>query len=107
MSAEKLLVILVVFAFAFTSVNMLVLQGNALTKEEAIEISRNSELVRSLLEDADRYTLEVHYSNNTRVWLIMWYIHPRDAVSAFSYGVGHTIDDETGEILHEGSVSFR
>jgi len=107
MNAEKLLVILVVFAFAFTSINMLVLQGNALTKEEAIEISRNSELVRSLLEDADWYTLEVHYLNNTQVWHIMWYIHPRDAVSAFRYVVSHIIDDETGEILAEGSMSAR
>ena len=83
-----------------------------LTKGEAIEISRNSELVQRLLDDADRYTLEVHHQNRTNfwdrgVWHIVWYIHPEKAPSAFAYVASHTIDDRTGEILDEGTASLR
>lgn len=106
---ERIMAILVIASFSLTSINILIVQGNFLTIEEAIEISRNSELVQNFLEDADRYTLEIHYSNQTDhgVWLITWYIHPEDAVSAFAYVVSHTIDAETGEILREGSASMR
>ena len=81
--------------------------SSLVTKEEAIEISRSSGLVRALLEEADLYTLEVHYLNQTKEWLVMWYIHPMDAVSSFRYGVSHRIDGETGEILYEGTSSIR
>jgi hypothetical protein len=110
---EKLMAILVISVFALTSISIFVVRGGSLTREEAIEISRNSKLVRSLLEGADRYTLEVHYLNKTQVyedhgvWSIMWYIHPIDAPSAFAYVVSHTINEETGEILSEGSASLR
>lgn len=110
---ERLLAMLVVFCFAFTLINVLVAQGVSLTEEEAIEISRNSKLVQSLLESADYHALEVHYLNSTQVnenhgrWLITWYIHPIGAVSAFSYVVSHSIDEETGEILDEGWLSLR
>ena len=106
---------------------MLVVRGDSLSREEAIEISRNSKLVRSLLEDSDRYTLEVHYMNETQVnktreeqpwlqkfypkdhsvWSVTWYIHPEGAVSAFAHVVSHVIDAETGQILHEGWASMR
>jgi len=110
---EKILVILVVASFVFTSINIFAARRGLLTREEAIEISRNSKLVQSLLENADRYTLEVHYLNKTQsgkehgIWKIMWYIHPTGAISAFEYGVSHSIDEETGEILDEGWISFR
>jgi hypothetical protein len=110
---EKALATFVVFLFALTSISIFVIQRDLLTKEEAIKISKNSELVQSLLENADRYTLEVHYLNKTQngkdngVWYITWYIHPTGAVSGFSYVVGHSIDGETGQILDEGSASLR
>lgn len=113
MDMERILAMLVIVSFVFTSINMFVVQGGSVTKEEAIEISRNSKLVRSLLEGADRYTLEVHYLNKTqsgknhRRWHITWYIHPTGAVSAFSYIVSHSIDSKTGEILAEGWASAR
>lgn len=113
LDAKKATVILVVFSFTLTSINMFVVQGGSLTKQEAIGISRNSKLVRSLLEGADYYTLEVHYLNKTQinkdhgVWCITWYIHPMDAASAFRYVVSHSIDEETGEILDEGWASMR
>lgn len=125
--SEKLLVMLVVFSFAFTLINTFVVRGGSLTEEEAIEISRNYGLVRDFLENADSYTLEVHHMNQTQiveliekypyrreefpqdhgVWYITWYIHPKNAPSAFKYVVTHIIDEETGEITHEGATSAR
>lgn len=127
LNLERMMVMLVIVSFAFTSINIFAVQGFSLTREEAIEISRNSKLVRNLLEGADYYTLEVHYLNKTQVneareeypwlqkyypkdrsvWTVSWYIHPEGAVSAFRYGVWHVIDAETGQILHEGSASAR
>jgi len=110
---EKLIVIFAVIVFALTFISMFVVRGGSLTREEAIGISRNSKLVRSLLEGADRYTLEVYYLNKTQVyenhgiWSITWYIHPIDAPSAFAYVVSQTINEETREILSEGSASLR
>jgi len=126
-NAEKVITTLVVLSFTLTLMSTFIVAGNSLTKEEAIEISRNSQLVQSLLEDADRYTLEVHYLNQTQVneareeypwlqefypkdrsvWTVTWYIHPMGATSAFAYVVSHIIDAETGQILHEGWLSAR
>lgn len=107
------MVTLVVVSFALTSINTLILQGNSVTEEEAIEISRNSQLVQSLLENSDGHTLEVHYQNKTQsgrehgIWHIVWYIHPVGAPSAFTYVVSHIIDEETGAIIDEGTASIR
>ena len=112
-NAEKVIATFVVLSFTLTLMSTLIVAGNSLTKEEAIEISRNSKLVQSLLEDADRYTLEVHYQNKTEsgkehgIWLITWYIHPTGATSAFAFVISHAIDEETGEILYEGTASAR
>jgi len=106
-NAEKVIVVLVVASFALTSMSTLITAGNPLTREEAIEISRNSQLVQRFWENADRYMLEVNYQNQTDVWHITWYIHPMDAVSAFAYVVSQSIDGETGEILDEGAASIR
>ncbi len=128
-NAEKVIVTLVLLSFALTSINRLVVQGRSLTREEAIEISRNSELIRSLwhlVEDADWYTLEAYYLNETRtgelkeqnpeyyeflpddhgVWLVTWEIGPSKSGPA-TIIVEHYIDEETGEILHEGGISLR
>jgi len=100
----------------------------SITREEAIEISTNSELIQSiwhLVEDADWYRLKADYLNRTRinelkegnpqfydffplhcVWLVEW------EVRSSKWGAGtivviHYIDEKTGEILHEGGVSLR
>ncbi len=64
---EKLVVSLLLVAFFSALASTLVMKGFSLTKEEAIEISRNSETVQKEMEYADRYNLEVHYLNSTQV----------------------------------------
>jgi len=126
-NAERTFSILIITAFVLTSIIVYATGSNSLSREEAIDISRRSELVCTLMENADRHTLEVHYMNKTQVnkareempwlkedfpenrsvWTVTWYIHPEGAVSAFAYVVSHVIDAETGQILHEGWVSMR
>jgi hypothetical protein len=48
--AERVIVILVVVSFVFTSVYVLMLQGIPLTREEAIEISMNTTILREAQE---------------------------------------------------------
>lgn len=104
---------LVVSLLALTSINLFVFHGVSLTKEEAIEISRNSDIVRSLIANADHYMFEVHYTNGTQanenhtVWLITWYIYPIGAVSAVRAVVSHSIDDVTGAVLDEELSAIR
>lgn len=124
---ERIPIILIVLLFAVTLMNMLVMQGSSLTREEAIEISRNSRVVGDLLKDAEYYTLIVRYMNSTQVnkareefpslnesypenrsiWLVTWYIRPKDAVSSFSYIVSHVIEEDMGQIIYEGLASER
>jgi hypothetical protein len=125
--ADKILVILVLLSFSAILPRTAVLQGFSITKDEAIEISRNSSLVWNLLANADKYSVEASYMNKTEVtealsefpglreeypenrsiWVVTWAIHPKGAVSAFSFLVAHVIDDETGKILHESTVGLR
>jgi hypothetical protein len=106
------LIIIVVVSFSLTSIATLIAFGKPITRE-AIEISRNTWLVQSFLKNAERYTLEVHYKNETQsgishgIWYITWYIHPVGAPSAFAYFVSHSIDAVTGRILDEGVASLR
>jgi len=119
-----MIITLVIASFAFTSINTLIAVGGPITREEAIEISRNTKLVRSRLEEADRYSFEIRHFNQTQIekiieqypdrrawypkdhgaWDITWYFHPRGAVSAVARVVSHTIDDETGQILFEEGI---
>ena len=104
------------------------MQRPSITREEAIEISTNSELIQSiwhLVEDADWYRLEADYLNRTRinelkeqnpqfydflplhgVWLVEWEIGPSKHGPA-TIIVIHYIDEKTGEILHEDGISLR
>lgn len=128
MNTEKILTTLVILNLVFTSMIVLVLSDNALSRDEAVELSKNSELVGTLMQNADRYTSEVHYLDKTRVnraregmpwlqqcypkdrsvWTITWYIHPKEgAPGAYADVVSHVIDAETGEILHEGTFAAR
>lgn len=110
---EKTLLFLAVTLLAATLVGTLAVAGTPITKEEAIEISKNTKTVQSFLETADNYFLEVHYLNKTHtekdygIWNIVWYIHPIGAPSAAAYVVSHSINEETGEIMSEGTGSIR
>ena len=126
---EKTIAVLVIVSFAFTSTNLLVLQGGSITREEAIEISRNTELVQGLwhlVEDADWYTLEADYLNENCInelkeqnpqyyeflpgdhcaWHVEWEIASSKWGAAIII-IHHFIDAETGEILHEDGISLR
>ena len=109
---EKIFVALVVSLFALTSVLVLFGPRRLLTREEAIEISRNSELVQRLLEDSDKHYVRADYMNMTGVsdhgiWYISWLIHPTGAGSATGTVVTHRIDEVTWEILKETSIEHR
>ena len=122
---EKLVVSLLLVIFFVALANTFVSQGFSLTKEEAIEISRNSETVQHYMEESDHYSLEVHYLNSTQVdmareefpalqemypenrsiWTVTWYIHPRPPSGAILF-ITDVIDDETGQIFHEGAGRY-
>ena len=124
---ERALVAIAAATLALTLMNMVVIQGFSTTEEEAIEVSRSSTRVRNWLEEADHYAVMARYLNRTQVnkareefpglgevypynrsvWTVAWAIHPRDAVSSFSYSVFHVIDGETARILYEGVASSR
>ena len=117
--------LLFIFAAAFGST--LIMKELSLTKEEAVEISRNSATVQEWMEGSDRYVLEVGYLNSTQVnraredspekygyypanngiWIVNWYIHPKDALSAVAIVIGQEIDEQTGQILFEDLGALR
>jgi hypothetical protein len=104
-------VITVVILFVFVLTESFV-GSSSLTKDEAIKISRSSPLVQKSFENADRYTLEVHYQNASSpkshgVWDITWYIHVKGDPSGVAIGVSQSIDEENGQILSEGSLILR
>jgi hypothetical protein len=121
---EKLLMSLIMLILVFNVADTVIMQGFSLTKEDAVEIGRNSKLVGELAEQAYEVTLEVHhlsatevneakenfswlpYPANRSIWLITWYIRPSND-SAFTHVVGQIIDDETGQILDEETASLR
>jgi hypothetical protein len=117
MDIETILVILVMMSFALTSIDIFVVQGGSLTKEEAIEISRNTATVQEALSQggiprvtADHWNVTYIISfkqehpnlreienlpQDNGVWRVFWVIPP-------GYHILHYIDEETGEVLHEG-----
>lgn len=111
LSSEKTTLVLLLGILVLAS--FLILVSSPVTREKAIEISRNSDLVSSLLEHADRYSLKVYYRNRTQanrdqgVWTITWCIHQKGAPSGAAYSVSQAIDEETGEILDEGFLVHR
>ncbi|UCE15974.1 MAG: hypothetical protein JSV12_09030 [Candidatus Bathyarchaeota archaeon] len=127
-SLEKTIIVLVVISFIFASANSFILHVPFITREEAIEISRRTELVQSYMEDADYYWLvegAVRYLNQTTVnrareeapWLrdiypkdgSVWIVEWSFRWERFPGGVivGHVIDAETGQILDEGALHLR
>jgi len=58
---------LAVVSFAFTSVSLLSIREVSLTREEAIEISKGSSLVKEGLAIAHSTSVEAHYYNSQRI----------------------------------------
>jgi len=128
MNVEKIIIILVIFSFFLTSINVLGIQGNLLTREEAIEISKNSSLVQEGIAKTYYATIETHHYNSQRIEeLKEWHSDeifenvPKDAfweekvpeghsvwevIWYFSEGVGGymvgvIVDAEVGAIINE------
>lgn len=66
-SLEKVITLFVIAAFFVTSVNSLSALGDPITKEEAIEISKNSELVKEGFAVAHSCGVEANYYNSSRL----------------------------------------
>ena len=64
---EKAIITLAVISFAFTSVSLLSIREVPLTREEAIEISKGSSLVKEGLAIAHGTPVEAHYYNSQRI----------------------------------------
>jgi len=116
---ERILAMLVIVSFAFTSLTMLVVRGNSLTREEAIEISRNTPIVQEALNNpytmSGMMIIDANYWNATYirslkeklpgvykelpddhgVWRVCWDITPP------GYQILHFIDKLTSQILYE------
>ncbi|UCE16203.1 MAG: hypothetical protein JSV12_00880 [Candidatus Bathyarchaeota archaeon] len=125
-SIEKTIIVLVVISFIFASANSFILHVPFITREEAIETSRRTELVQSYMETADDHFVKAGYLNRTQVnkvreenpyfqerypkdssvWIVSWYIHPKGAGSV-TIMVIHIIDAETGQIWREEHGSAR
>jgi len=109
---------LVIVSFAFTSVNLLSAQGSPITREEAIEISKNATLVQEGLAIARSTSIEALYLNSTEVeqkkegssrilfenvpeghsvWEIRWWF----GAGLGGYVIGVIVDAEVGAIITE------
>jgi len=130
-SWEKVIILIVIGALAVTSVYSLSALGNPITKEEAIEISKNSELVKEGLAIARGFSIETNYYNFSKLeQLRKWHSDeifkntPKDAFWEEKVPEGHTaweviwwfggtgapsegyaviviVDAEIGTIIHE------
>jgi len=119
---ERILVTLVMVSFVFTSVSLMSIREVPLTREEAVEISRGSSLVKEGLAIAYSTSVEAHYYNSQRieelrklhpafweekvalklrkghsVWEIIWYIY----MGIGGYTIGVIVDAEVGTIINE------
>lgn len=112
--------IFVIVSFVLTSIVTLIAEGNLLTKEQALEISRNTPVVQAALNDphteSNMMIIAVHYWSVTwikslkekqpdvdwrflpddrGVWRVQWDITPP------GYQILHFIGELTGTILYE------
>ena len=119
MNLEKIITLLVIGAFIVTSINSLNTLGDPITREEAIEISKNSELVKEGLAISRSFTIETNYRNSSMVeqlklwnselyekvpeghsvWKVIWWL-------TYQYPPGgHNVivivDAEMATIIHE------
>jgi len=120
---ERIMVMLVIASFAFTSVSLLIIREVPLTRKEAIEISKGSSRVKKGL--AFNSGVEASYYNSSMVeqlklghnreiyekvpkghsiWKITWYI----GTGIGGYTIGVIVDAEVGVIITEieGIVFF-
>jgi len=108
---------LVVASFVLTSIGILMVQAIPLTREEALEISRNTTIVQTALNEgkgmlaieanhwsaAHIRSLKRKYPGDVYeklpydhgVWRVCWDITPP------GYQILHFVDELTGEILYE------
>lgn len=115
---EKVLILVAIGVFVVSSVNLLGALGNPVTREEAIEISKNSELVKEGLATAHSFSVDATYYNSCMVeqmkqgydrelyekvpeghgiWNVVWGIHK----GVGGYLIIVIVDAETGTINHE------
>jgi len=119
-SFEKVIILIVISVLVMTSADSLKAYGAPVTREEAIEISKNSRLVKESLSTAWRFYFppEANYYNSSMVemlktthpwwtsipienghsvWEVVWDI----GTGRGGYVVGVVIDAGTGAIIHE------
>lgn len=115
---EKVIILTVIGVFAFSSVNSLSALGNPITREEAIEISKKSELVKEGLAMAYSFSVDATYYNSSMIeqmklghnkevyekvpeghgaWEVIWGI--RKDVGGYLIIV--IVDAENGMLVHE------
>lgn len=118
---EKVIILLVIGAFVVTSANSLVGLDDSITRAEAVEISKNSNLVKEGLAIAYRFAIETNYYNSSMVeqlklghnreiyekvpkghsvWQVVWWFRYKEGM-ATGYTVIVIVDAETGTIIHE------
>jgi len=122
---EKAIILIVLLVSILFPVNLLIAFNNPIGREEAIKISKNSELVKEGLTIAHSFSVSATYYNSSMVeqmklghnrelyenvpeghgvWKVIWCIHK----DVSSYLIIVIVDAETGIIIHEttGIVFF-
>jgi len=118
---EKAMILLIVAVFIVTSINSLNALGNPITREEAIEISKNSGLVKEGMATTQMASIDPTHYNSSMVEQLRgghnWELYERVPVGDsvwkvvwwFSYWIGGSsgytviviVDAETGIMIHE------
>lgn len=118
MNIEKAIILLVLGAFVVTSISSLSALGGPIAKEQAIEISKSSALVKQGLAVAHSFEVDATYYNSSMVdrlreghnkemyakvpvghsvWNVVWSIYK----GVGGYVIIVLVDAETGTILHD------
>lgn len=120
MKIEKVIILLVIGVFIMTSIDSLNGLGDPVTEEEAIEISRNSELVEEGIAAYGYFGVRASYYNSSwvehmkrgharemyervpeghSIWKVVWTFNPQGGLM-IGYTVVVIVDAETGTIVH-------
>ena len=115
---EKVIILTVIGVFVLSSVSSLSAFGNPITRQEAIEISKNSDLVKEGLAIAHSFSVDATYYNSSMVeqlklghnreifenvpeghgaWEVVWGINRGGG----GYLIIVIVDAETGTVIHE------